>query len=153
MRQQLALSILFICAATAGVIAACSDSSGPSRAFCTGSTPDLAGTWTLVSIVIEATGNPIPGPPLGPATGLFTFSGTTVNTDLHIPAPPLQQAVDIVGTGKCTLTADSIFIANFGVFGDAAGTYQFYSKGATGADTLKATLAAQGVDNDVVVAR
>ena len=150
MRQRLMLYTGFACVVIAGVIVACSDSSGPSRATCTGSTPDLAGTWTLVSIDLGAAGTPIPSPP---ATGTFTFTGANVATDLHVPSPPAPAAIDIVGTGKCNLTADSIFIANFGVYGDAVGTYHFFPKGATGADTLKATLSASGVDNDVVVAR
>jgi hypothetical protein len=103
-----------------------------------------------VSIDLGAAGTPIPSPP---ATGKFTFTGANVATDLHVPSPPAPAPVDIFGTGKCNLTADSIFIANFGVFGDAVGTYDFIPKGASGKDTLKATLNASGVDNDVIVAR
>jgi len=151
MRQRHLVYLLGGVFLVGGAIAACSDSSGPSRASCTSSTPNLTGTWSLVSVDIGATGSPIPAPP---ASGSFTFSGANVTTDLHIPSPPFPNApLDIVGTGTCHLTADSIFITNFGAFGDANGSYDFFPKGATGSDTLKATLNAQGVPNDVVVAR
>ena len=131
--------------AAAGVIAACSDSSGPSSFSCTGGTPNLAGTWSLYSL---DQGAGAIGPPL--AHGTFTFAGDSVAVALTVPIDTLGDTTNLAGAGKCTLTSKNITITNFAGLGDAAGTYTFK---AGPPDTLRASILSNVIPTSVVVTR
>jgi hypothetical protein len=129
----------------AGVIAACSDSSGPSSFACTGGTPNLAGAWSLYSIN-QGTGALTPPA----AHGSFNFVGDSVLVSITVPIDTQGDTVNLNGAGKCTLTSKNITITNFAGQGDAVGPYTFK---AGPPDTLTASVVNSNITTVVVITR
>jgi hypothetical protein len=144
MSKRLVPSFLVCVLISGGAVLACSSSTSPSA-----KTPDLTGTWDLVSL--DLGGGAIPNPP---ATGSFVFTTDSVTVDLNVPSPPAPAAVAITGTGSYTLTATKISINSTDpLLGQAVGNYTFVDKVSPTPDTLTAALLSNGITITAVVAR